>query len=38
MSASRLPDIVLNNGQDDCSYISGLYATAKAVAGPNEFR
>lgn len=38
MSASRLPDFVLRDGQDDCSYISGLYATVKAAAEPNEIR
>lgn len=38
MSASRLPGFVLDDGQDDCGYISGLHAAAKAAADPNETR
>ncbi len=38
MSASCLPGFVLDDGQDDCGYISGLYAAAKAAADPNEIR
>lgn len=38
MSASRLPNFVLHDGQDDCGYISGLYAAVEAAADPNEIR